>query len=301
MNQVTIKNDFITLTVLDFGAVIQKLMVKNKFGTPTNVVAGYEEPTKYIDDKKAMGVCVGRYAGRISQGGFVLEGKRYPIYAKDGVHLHGGKVGFGKKYWTIEKVHDGEEPFVRLTYLSVAMEEGYPGNLQVSVTYKLSGNVLHIDHRATTDKTTVVNLTNHSYFRLDDADKINGYDLQLNCPQVLETRENLLPTGRILPVKNTKYDFLKKKKIGPIRLDDPMVIDKNTNIAGYVHSDKSGISMQVITNQPAVVIYTPPGFPAICFETQNYPDAPNQPNFPSSVLKPGETYLNESEFIFGVE
>ena len=301
MNQVTIKNNFITLTVLDYGAIIQKLEVRNNVGTLTNIVAGYEEPIKYLDDKKAMGVCVGRYAGRISQGGFVLEGKKYPIYAKDGVHLHGGKVGFGKKYWKIEKVHDGEEPFVRLTYLSVDMEEGYPGNLQVSVTYQLSGNVLHINHKATTDKTTVVNLTNHSYFKLDDADKIDGYDLQLNCPQVLETQENLLPTGKILSVKNTKYDFLNKKKIGATRLDDPMGIGKDSNVVGYVHSEKTGISMQVITNQPAVVVYTPPGFAAICFETQNYPDAPNQPNFPSSVLKPGETYLNESEFIFGVE
>ena len=301
MNQVTIKNNFITLTVLDYGAIIQKLEVRNNVGTLTNIVVGYEEPIKYLDDKKAMGVCVGRYAGRISQGGFVLEGKKYPIYAKDGVHLHGGKVGFGKKYWKIEKVHDGEEPFVRLTYLSVDMEEGYPGNLQVSVTYQLSGNVLHINHKATTDKTTVVNLTNHSYFKLDDADKIDGYDLQLNCPQVLETQENLLPTGKILSVKNTKYDFLNKKKIGATRLDDPMGIGKDSNVVGYVHSEKTGISMQVITNQPAVVVYTPPGFAAICFETQNYPDAPNQPNFPSSVLKPGETYLNESEFIFGVE
>ncbi len=301
MNQVTIKNNSIVLTVLDYGAIIQKLEVKNNTGSWTNIVAGYDEPMKYLEDRKAMGVCVGRYAGRISQGGFVLERKKYPIYAKDGVHLHGGKVGFGKKYWKIEKVHDGEEPFVRLSYLSVDMEEGYPGNLQVSVTYKLSGNVLHIDHKATTDKTTVVNLTNHSYYKLDDTDSINGYDLQLNCPQVLETQENLLPTGKILPVKNTKYDFQIKKKIGETRLDDPFVIGKNSNIVGYVHSDKTGISMQIITNQPAVVVYTPLEFAAICFETQNYPDAPNQDNFPSSVLKPGETYLNESKFIFGLE
>ena len=301
MNQVTIKNDSISLTVLDYGAIIQKLQVRDNRGKWTNIVVGYDEPIKYLEDGKSKGVCVGRYAGRISQGGFVLEGKKYPLYAKDGVHLHGGKVGFGKKYWKIQKVHDGKEPFVKLTYLSEDKEEGYPGNLQVSVIYKLSGNVLHIDHKATTDKTTVVNLTNHSYFKLDDADKIDGYDLQLNCPHVLETQDNLLPTGKLLSVKNTKYDFQKKRKIGETRLDDPFVIGKNSNVVGYVHSDRTGISMQVITNQPAVVVYTPPGFAAICFETQNYPDAPNQPNFPSSVLKPGETYSNESEFIFGIE
>ena len=301
MNQVTIKNDSISLTVLDYGAIIQKLEVKDNRGKWTNIVVGYAEPIKYLDDKKSMGACVGRYAGRISQGSFVLEGEKYPLFTKDGVHLHGGKFGFAKKYWKIQKIHDGEEPFVMLTYLSEDMEEGYPGNLQVSVTYKLSGNVLHIDHQATTDKTTVVNLTNHSYFRLDDADKIDGYELQLNCPQVLETQDNLLPTGKIRSVKDTKYDFQKKKKIGETRLDDPFVIGKHSNIVGYIHSERSGISMQVITNQPAVVVYTPPGFAGICFETQNYPDAPNQSNFPSSVLRPGETYLNESEFIFGVE
>src|SRR5690606_13742238 len=118
---------------------------------------------------------------------------------------------------------------------------------------------------------------------------------------VLETQDNLVPTGEMLPVKNTKNDFQKKKKIGETRLDDPFVIGKNSNVVGYVHSDRTGISMQVITNQPAVVVYTPHGFAAICFETQYYPDAPNRPNYPSSVLKPGETYLNESEFIFGIE
>jgi len=124
VNQVTIKNDSISLTVLDYGAIIQKLEVRDNKGKWTNVVVGYDEPLKYLDDRKSKGACVGRYAGRISQGGFVLEGKKYPLYTKDGVHLHGGKVGFAKKYWKIQKIHDVEEAFVMLTYLSEDMEDG---------------------------------------------------------------------------------------------------------------------------------------------------------------------------------
>src|SRR5690606_2625814 len=137
LNQVTIKNDFISLTVLDYGAIIQKLIVKNKEGKATNVVVGFEEPKKYLTDNKFLGACIGRYAGRISNGNFKLEDINYPLYAPNGVHLHGGKEGFGKKTWTISKVDDGEDPSVTLTYFSKDMEEGYPGNLTTTLTYKL--------------------------------------------------------------------------------------------------------------------------------------------------------------------
>ena len=298
MNQVTIKNNFITLTVLDYGAIIQKLIIKNKDGVDTNVVVGLEEPEKYLMDNKSLGACIGRYAGRISNGGFQINNVHYPIFAKDGVHLHGGQKGFGKRYWTIEQVHDGENPFVKLTYLSQDMEEGYPGNLKCTVTYKLVGPSLFIIHEATTDKATPVNLTNHSYFNLDGEETIDHWNLRLSCPEYLETDAKLLPTGKILSVKNSKYDFLEMKKIGQVRLDTPFVMDSSLKNGTVLTSDKSGLSMEVVTNQPGVVVYTPPAFAAICFETQNFPDAPNQPHFPNSILQPGETYLNESEFRF---
>lgn len=298
MNQVTIKNSFITMTVLDYGAIIQKLILKNKDGMDTNVVVGLEEPEKYVTDNKALGACIGRYAGRISNGGFEINKVHYPIFSKDGVHLHGGQKGFGKRYWTIEQVQDGENPFAKLCYLSQDMEEGYPGNLKATVTYKLVGSSLFITHEAVTDKATPVNLTNHSYFNLDGADTIDHWDLRLSCPEYLETDDKLLPTGKIVSVLNSKYDFLEMKKIGQVRLDTPFAINPNLEKGIELASNKSGLSMKVKTNQPGVVVYTPAAFAAICFETQNFPDAPNQPHFPNSILQPGETYYNETEFKF---
>lgn len=298
MKQVTISNPFITLIVLDYGAIIQKLLVKDHEGIYTNVVVGYDYPSQYPDDTKSLGACCGRYAGRISNGGFVLDKKNYSLYTEGGIHLHGGKVGFNKKKWTIEEVNHGDEPFVRLSYVSKHLEEGYPGNLKATITYKLSNNELHIIHEATTDMTTVVNLTNHSYFKLDDENSIDHYYLKLNCPEVVETKTNLLPTGKLTPVKGTKYDFLSEQQIGLTRLDTPFATDDYSSFTAMLSSKKSGISMEVSTNQPGMVVYTPASFPAICFETQNFPDAPNNAHFPSSILRPKETYRNASVFKF---
>lgn len=298
MKQVTISTPFITLIVLDYGAIIQKLLVKDKNGHSTNVVVGYDFASKYLKDSVCLGASVGRYAGRISKGSFELDRETYNLYENKGVHLHGGKEGFHKKYWTFEAVNYGKEPFVTLSYLSGHLDEGYPGNLKTSVTYRLKDNELHISFKASTDRTTVVNLTNHSYFKLDNEESIDSYQLQLSCPDYLETLDNLLPTGKLLPVKGTKYDFLNEKPIGKKRLDTTFVIDLKTNVAVKLTSKISGIGMEVTTNQPAVVVYTPLKFPAICFETQNFPDAPNHGHFPSSILRPGEKYANESKFKF---
>ncbi len=301
MKQITLNTPFITLIVLDYGAIIQKLFVKDKKRQPRNVVAGLAFPSDYRYDQISLGACVGRYAGRISKGGFELDREFYPLYQKNGVHLHGGKQGFTKKLWTIEAVDHGREPFVKLSYQSPHLEEGYPGNLKATVTYKLVNNVLHIIHEATTDRTTVVNLTNHSYFCLDDAPTMNDHQLQLNCSQFIETDADLLPTGKILPVAGTSYNFLKKKELASTRFDTPMVVDHESELVATLSSEKSGITMKVSSNQPAMVVYTPEAFAAICFETQNYPDAPNQENFPSSELRPGEMYLNTSKFEFDLE
>lgn len=298
MKQVTISTPFITLILLDYGAIIQKLLVKDKNGKSTNVVVGYDFATKYLKDTACLGASVGRFAGRISNGSFKLDRETYNLYVNKGVHLHGGKEGFHKKYWKFEAVNYGKEPYVTLSYLSKHLEEGYPGNLKTSVTYRLKDNELHIFFKATTDRTTVVNLTNHSYFKLDNSESIDSHQLQLNCPDYLESFDNLLPTGELLPVKGTKYDFLNEKPIGKRRLDTPYAIGLKTNVAAKLTSKLSGIGMEVTTNQPAVVVYTPLKFPAICFETQNFPDAPNYEHFPSSVLRPGQTYKNESKFKF---
>ena len=298
MKQVTISTPFITLIILDYGAIIQKLLVKDKNGKTTNVVVGYDFASKYLKDTACLGASVGRYAGRISNGSFELDRQTYNLHENRGIHLHGGKEGFHKKYWKFEAVNQGQEPFVTLSYLSRHLEEGYPGNLKTSVTYRLKDNELHISFKASTDRTTVLNLTNHSYFKLDEEDSIDSYQLKLNCPDYLETFDNLLPTGKLLAVKETKYDFLNEKPIGKKRLDTTFVQDLKAKIGAKLFSKKSGIGMEVRTNQAAVHVYTPLKFPAICFETQNFPDAPNHKHFPSSVLRPGEVYKNESLFKF---
>lgn len=298
MKQVTISNEFITLIVLDYGAIIQKLLVKGTDGNYTNTVVGYNHPSRYRLDENCLGACVGRYAGRISNGGFELDREKIFLYQEDGVHLHGGKEGFNQKYWTIEEVSYSEDPFVKLSYLSKHLEEGYPGNLKVTITYKLVKNALQVIHEAETDRSTVVNLTNHSYFKIDESPYVDDYELQLNCPYHLELEENLLPTGNLMPVRGTDLDFLLAKPIGIKRMDTVFVKSLNGENVAELNSERSGISLKVFTNQPALVVYTPLDFPGICFEAQNYPDAPNQPEFPNSVLRPGETYNNITIFKF---
>ncbi|MEK6154853.1 aldose epimerase family protein [Flavobacteriaceae bacterium 3-367] len=299
MNQITIKNDDIRLEVLDYGAIIQKILVKDKKGTPTNVVVGLEDPMAYLEDDVFLGACVGRYAGRISNQGFVLNNKTYSLYTEQGVHLHGGKEGFGKKYWKVLEEHHGPDPYVKLGYKSPHLEEGYPGNLNATVTYKLVGPALHIIHVAQTDEPTVVNLTNHSYFHLDTSDQLGHHRLRLNLSHRLEIQDNMIPTGQRLPVAHSDYDFMSEKNITQGCLDMPFIIRDLGREVARIYSTLSGILMKVTTNQPAMVVYTPPHFAAICFEAQNYPDAPNQPLFPSSILNPGETYYNHTVFEFG--
>lgn len=298
MKQVTISNNYLTLIVLDYGAIIQKLLVKGKDGQYTNVVVGHNHPSRYRLDENCLGACIGRYAGRISGGGFTLDREKFPLHHENGVHLHGGKEGFHQKYWTIEEVHYDENPEVKLSYKSNHLEEGYPGNLIVNVTYRLVKNTLQIIYEAITDRSTVVNLTNHSYFKLDDRPNIDDYELQLNCPYYLETDDNLLPTGNIVPVRGKKFDFLLPTTLGKTRLDTPFIKDQGSERIAELSSPQSGINMTIFTNQPAVVVYTPLSFPGICFETQNYPDAPNHPDFPNSTLRPGESYNNITIFKF---
>ena len=298
MEQVTINNGSLSLTVLNYGAIIQQLSVLDNSGKPRNVVVNLPKPEDYLKDTISLGSTVGRYAGRISRGGFILDSKLYDLYQEDGVHLHGGKEGFARKYWAVKETSIDGNPTAELHYTSPHMEEGYPGELQVRIYYTLNKNSLRIIHEATTDKPTVLNLTNHSYFCLDDSESVNDYHLQLASQKYLETDEKLLPTGKYVDVNGGDLDFRQGKKIADIRMDTPFVLDKEEELFAQIYSEKSGIRMRVSTNQPAVVIYTPPSFPAICFETQNLPDAPNFNHFPSSVLRPGELYRNTANFEF---
>ncbi len=264
-----------------------------------DLVWGQEDPEAYLDDPFSMGACVGRFAGRLSGGLLKIDGKSYPLPHKDRVTLHGGERGFGRRYWRFTSIRkDGPEPEIRLEYRSPHLEEGFPGNLQAAVTYRLSGPSLVIRHEATTDRPTVVNLTNHSYFRLDERPGVSHYQLQLHASRYLETDGRLVPTGHLLPVESTEYDFLEARELAGLTLDTPFALDPGGRPCARVYSPASGIQMTVATDQPGLVVFTPDAFPAICLETQNYPDAPNHKHFPSALLRPGETYINESRFTF---
>ncbi|MFD0861439.1 aldose epimerase family protein [Sungkyunkwania multivorans] len=302
MKSLTIATENIRLTALNYGAIIQKLEVKNAAEQFINVVIGHEDPERYLSDPYYLGACVGRFAGRIGNGRFSLNAKEYQLHVENGVHLHGGKEGFSKKYWEIDTVGNGREPFIRFTYHSKHLEEHYPGNLEATVTYQLTQEKeLKITHFARTDRPTLVNLTNHSYFNLDGNSKeIDNHLLRMSASHYLEVDNKLIPTGRKLAVEEIHYNFTKIRAIGETRMDDTFIFGENKKEVIHLESAQSGLSMKLSTDQPAAVVYTPLDFGAICFETQNFPDAPNKTHFPSAVLHPGETYKNESIFKFEV-
>ena len=320
---ITLKNtNGLEVQISNFGATIISLCVPDKNNKLINVVVGLQNVNDYtsqdyLSKNLYLGCTVGRWAGRISNGQFKIDNEVYQLYKESGVHLHGGKEGFDKMYWNIDAIHESS---VTLSYLSKHLEEGYPGNLATSVTYELTNeNELKIVYQATTDKTTPVNLTNHAYFNLEGGGSVLDHELELKSDKYVELDEKLLVTGKLIGTQNTPYDFKTKSLIGNENfkgLDDIFILnsDDGTHKVSLV-SEKTGIRMRIFTNQPALVIYTPPQLPvlsykddvsyskfsAICFEAEGYPDAPNQPDFPSGMLNPGENYRNETVFEFTVQ
>ncbi|MCX2680209.1 galactose mutarotase [Galbibacter sp. EGI 63066] len=314
MKKYSIENQFLKLVTLDYGATVHQLITKDKNGNDVNVVMGYENLQDYVHNAPYMGASVGRCAGRINGKGFRLNDTHYPIYNKDGAHLHGGKEGFSFKTWEVENIKEGES--ITFSYLSEDMEEGYPGTMKASVTYRLKGNQLVITYQAESDRDTIVNLTNHNYYNLNGAGSILEHELYISAENILEKSEYAVSTGNFIPLENTYFDFREERKVGSHNefngIDDCYQLTKENSFA-RLYSEKTGIEMRMNTNQPGVVVYTPPqldetkvqnnplaDYPAICFETQNFPDAPNHSDFPSAVLKKGETYKNESVFEFNV-
>ncbi|WP_298315148.1 aldose epimerase family protein [uncultured Aquimarina sp.] len=323
-----INNQGAKLTLTNYGASIVSLEIPNKKGELINVVVGLDsvkdyQEVAYHSSAKFLGASIGRYAGRISTGGFTINNKEYRLYQENGVHLHGGPEGFDKKVWEVESI-DYSTNTVVFSYLSRHLEEGYPGNLEAKAIYHLSdNNVLDITYKAVTDQDTFVNLTNHAYFNLNGSNNILDHSLLLDCSEYLEVDSKQLPTGELISVTGTKFDFLEPKNLRSLAnfgLIDDTFIYKTKNgesvdkIKAKLVSPVSGLQMKIKTNQSAVVIYTPENlphwnfknqtkydrFPAICFENQNYPDAPNHHHFPSSLLKVGEEYENRSVFEFSI-
>ena len=309
------------LVLLDYGATVQSLTVPNARGGVTDVVLGYDTATEYEENDGFFGAAIGRVGNRIGGSAFILDGKTYRLPANEGCnHLHGGPGGFDRRMWTAEP--DGER--LIFTRLSADGEEGYPGNLTVRITYELlDGNTLRITYDAQTDRATPVSLTNHSYFNLHGRGDILGHELQLNAAAFTEIDEQLIPTGRILPVDGTPMDFRRAKAVGrdlhadffQLHLtggyDHNYVLDR-TSPAARLYGPDTGIVMTMETTEPGVQVYSGNGISlrrgkadsllaahsGICLEPQCFPDAVHHDQFPSPILRPDERYHSVTSYSF---
>lgn len=311
------------LTILNYGATLFGFKLKNSRGELIDVVAGPSDPESYTtaeyrSENKCFGASIGRFAGRISDGKFSIGNEEYRLYEEyEGAHLHGGKLGFQYRMWEIDEVMKGSNPSVKLSYHSKDMEEGYPGNLTVEVIYHLTeDNQIKINYSAKTDKETIVNLTNHTYFNLNGGGSVSDHFLQVHASKILELDDKNLPTGNLTKLRNNPKDHRESRLMGNRELDDVFVLDTmEEETQAQLFAPLSGIKLKVNSNQPVLVIYSPETlpdewnyhanydekFPAVAIEAQNYPDAPNFRNFPSSLLKPGDVYQNEIVFSFTVK
>jgi len=326
----TLKNKAgMTLTMTNYGGRVVNLLVPDSAGKMIDVSVGLGSVEDYVKSTEPYyGATIGRYGNRIAKGHFSLDGKQYTLATNNAPNtLHGGKKGYQDVVWDAKKLNDQT---LELTYLSKDMEEGFPGNLRIKVTYTLTDdNSLKIDYEATTDKTTVVNLTNHTYFNLngEGSGSILNHSVQLNADNYTPVDSTLIPTGKIETVKGTPFDFTKPETIGARINDDNQQLK---NGKGYDHNfvlnkhdmkmpvalvkgDKTGIVMEIYTEEPGLQFYSgnfmqgkntmkygekDGNRTAFAMETQHFPDSPNQPQFPSTVLKPGETYKTQSIYKF---
>jgi aldose 1-epimerase len=312
----------IEVRIINYGATINSLKIPLKTGKIIDVVLGLESLEDYmksyeIGGSPYYGATVGRYSGRINQGLFTLNNSVYQLEKNLNNHsLHGGNIGFSQRNWEVVKTIEGKNPSISLTYFSPNNEGGFPGDLKVKLTYTLTeNNELCIDYIATTSEDTIVNMTNHSYFNLEGhSETVANQDLYINSKTLLETNGDNVPTGVLLNVVNSPNDFSSTKKC-PDKIDTSFVLNKENKIAASLFSEKNNLKMLVYTDQPSVHIYVGGKFDdqltgkeklkyqtnsGICFETQNFPDAPNHPHFPNSVLKKNETYLHKTVYKFEI-
>lgn len=332
----TLKNrNGVKVEITNFGGKVVSIQVPDKHGDFDDIVLGYDNVEGYINGNPYFGALVGRCANRISGGKFTLEGIDYQLAQNIGEnHLHGGIKGFNDVVWDAKQLEINGGQAIELTYLSKDGEENYPGNLSVKVTYSLSeNNELKIDYLASTDKTTIVNLTHHSFFNLageGNGDVLN-HEILINADAFTVTDKDSIPTGEIRSVKATPMDFRKAKTIGKDieadyeqliwgnGFDHNWVLNKNTkelSFAASAYEPNSGRFMEVWTDQPGMQLYTGNYLDgsdigkggkayhrrtAFCFETQHFPDTPNHPEFPSTILNPGEAYKQTCIYKFSVK
>jgi len=313
--------------VITYGATLISVEAPDKAGKVADVTLGFDKVEDWIKNQGSFGASIGRYANRIAKARFTLDGKTYQLTANMGEHqLHGGKEGFHQKLWTAEPVKTADLVAVRLKYVSKDGEEGFPGTLTATATYSLTKDGdFKIEYGATTDKPSVVNLVNHVYWNLGGPGTVDclGHILQINADKYTAADGDNIPTGEIKPVKDTPLDFTKPTKIGA-RIDQVgggydhnLIINGKpgeVRLAAKVVDPKSGRVMEVLTDQPGVQLFTMNwgggvgkggqsyvAHAGFCLETQHYPDSPNHDNFPSTVLRPGQTYKVTTIFRFSTE
>lgn len=325
----------VALRAITYGGIIQSLRVPDRAGKFDDVVLGFPTLEGYLGEHPFFGAIIGRYGNRIARARFTLDGRTYKLAANDGPnHLHGGVKGFDKVLWNAEQTRGAAGPGVRFTRVSPDGEEGYPGTLSVRVTYTLTDrNELIVEYHATTDKATPVNLTQHSYFNLagQASGDILGHELMLNADRYTPVDDTLIPTGELAPVDGTPFDFRQPHAIGA-RIngdhaqlkfgrgyDHNWVLNRkgdSLQLAARVAEPKTGRTLEVSTTEPGIQFYAGnfldgkltgkggavyrhrTGF---CLETQHFPDSPNKPQFPSTILKPGAEYRSRTVFTFGAK
>lgn len=325
-----------SVRILALGGVVQQLLVPDRDGTAADVVLGYATAQQYLDQPQYFGATVGRYANRIAAGKFTLDGKQYQLETNDGPnHLHGGARGFDKVLWNVESVSSGAPARAVLTYTSVDGEGGYPGTLQVTATYTLAdANELEIEYRATTDRPTIANITNHSYFNLAGEtahSDVFGHRMTLFASQYTPVNDTLIPTGERRSVAGTPFDFRQPHAIGErirngsdsqLRIgrgyDHNYIVDGEPGQlrpAARVEDPQSGRVLELLASAPGVQFYSGNFLDAtsvgkgrrvyrqgdgFCLEPQVFPDSPNRDDFPSARLNPGQTYVNTLLLRFSV-
>ena len=330
-----LSNGYMSVEIINYGGIITNINIPNSQGINTDVVLGFDTFDQYIEEHPYFGAIIGRYGNRIANGKFSLNGINYQLAKNNGENsLHGGLIGFDKVLWSVKELDDDSDPGIKLTYFSKNMEEGYPGNVQIDVTYILTKeNELKILYEAITDSPTVINLTNHSYFNLggESSGDILDHFLTINADSYLPVDKNMIPTGEIRNVKNTPFDFSEMKKIGlEIETQNNQLIigkgydhcwvlndyGKGIRKIAEVKSINTGINMEVYSDQPGVQFYTGnfldgslkskklnkykkrSGF---CLETQHFPDSPNQPSFPNVILDPDKKYQTQTWYKFSTK
>jgi aldose 1-epimerase len=318
--------------IMTYGGIVVSLTAPDRNGKFTDIVLGYDTLNDYLKFNPCFGALIGRYGNRIGGAKFTLEGKNYTLAKNNGPNcLHGGLKGFDKVVWQARPTETAEGPTLELTYLSKDGEEGFPGNLSVKAVYTLKDdNELRLDFSATTDKPTVCNLTHHSYFNLAGKGDVLNYKIQINASRFTPVDSKLIPIGELKPVDGTPFDFRKPTRIGAhihdtdeqLRFghgyDHNLVIDKPPGQLGLlarVYDPQSGRVMEVLSTEPGMQFYTANYLngitgkggwhykdrDALCIEPQHFPDSPNKPQFPTTELKPGQTYCNTIIYRFSAE